>query len=260
MLDAAISLVHERGISTGLESISFDEVIRQAEVSRTSAYRRWPTRDRFYGEVLVELASGASLPVPAMDISRQITRAISDHAESLDSPQTRHELVVELLRYSIDADYELISTSPEWRTYRLLLASYEGIADADVRTAVAAGLSAAEQLALETRARIYAEFTALLGYRLKAPLSGPDGFEFMSRAAGAMMRGIVALLALGDDTLDTPRPMRAFDTSTPTEWTPAVYMVVSTVLSYIEPDPGVLWNRELIEDLIAAVSRYDHTR
>lgn len=256
MMDAAIAMVHERGISTGLESIAFDEVIRRADVSRTSAYRRWPTRDRFYGEILIELAQGASLPSPEMNVSGQVTQAILDRADRLGSPQARRDLIVELLRVAIGADFELVSTSPEWRTYRLLLASYEGIADDDVRQAVIVSLTAAEHRALTARARVYAEFTALLGYRLIPPLAGPDGFEFMSRAAGAMMRGVLGLLTLGDTALQTPRPMRAFGTSTAAEWVPAVYMVTGTVLSYIEPDPGIEWDRQILDDLVTAVGRF----
>lgn len=65
MLEAAIALVHERGMSTGLESLSFEDVIRDAQVSRTSAYRRWPRREQFYGEVMLALARGTDLPTTA---------------------------------------------------------------------------------------------------------------------------------------------------------------------------------------------------
>lgn len=256
MLAAAMTLVQDRGISTGLESIAFDEVIRRAGVSRTSAYRRWPTRDRFYGDVLLELAHGATLPTPEMGVTEPAAEAVMRHAPDLSSPQAHRDLVVELLQLSIQADYDLVSTSPEWRTYRLLLASYEGISDDEVRTAVTDALATSERRALEVRARVYAEFTALLGYRLIPPFSGPGGFEFMSRAAGATMRGVLALLSLGDTAVDTPQPMRAFGTSKATEWTPAVYMVTSTVLSYIEPDPGVTWDAQRIDDLVTAIRRW----
>ncbi|MFT3875241.1 MAG: TetR/AcrR family transcriptional regulator [Propioniciclava sp.] len=252
MLQAAITLVQERGLSTGLESIAFDEVIREAGVSRTSAYRRWPTRDRFYGDVLVELARGATLPAPEMSTALLDAQAV----RAVESPQAHRDLVVELLRVSIQADYAVASTSPQWRTYRLLLASYEGIADDEVRTAVAQALAQTERRALELRARVYAEFSALLGYRLVAPLAGPDGFEFMSRAAGATMRGVLALIALGDAGVSAPRAMHAFGASAVAEWSPAVYMVTAAVLSYIEPDPGVVWDQRRIEDLLTAIDAF----
>lgn len=254
MLETAMELVNERGISTGLESIAFDEVIREAGVSRTSAYRRWPQRDRFYGEVLVELAKGASLPSPEGTLAGPVGHIVLEHADHLESAQEHRNLVVELLRVSIGADFEVVITSPEWHTYRILLASYQGIVDKDVRQAVTEALAAADQRGVDMRARIYAQFTALLGYRLTPPLSGPDGFEFMSRAAGASMTGVLARQSLGDRSIERPRQMRAFGTTTAASWTPGVYMVTASVLSYIEPDPGVRWDRQRIEDLMAAIN------
>ena len=255
MLDTAMALVNARGISTGLESIAFDEVIREAGVSRTSAYRRWPQRERFYGEVLVELARGASLPTPQGTIAEPVVDIVMDHAGRLGSEQEHRNLVVELLRVTIGADFDLVITSPEWHTYRILLASYQGIVDNDVRESVTEALAAADQRALNTRAWIYAQFTALLGYRLASPLSGPDGFEFMSRAAGASMTGVLARHSLGDRAIEEPRQMRAFGASTAARWTPGVYMVASTVLSYIEPDPGVSWDEQRVDDLVTAIRR-----
>lgn len=125
-----------------------------------------------------------------------------------------------------------------------------------MRDAVATALTAAEKRALEARARVYAEFSALLGYRLVAPLSGPDGFEFMSRAAGASMTGALSRLSLGDSAMQEPRQMRAFGASSAAAWTPAAYMIAATVLSYIEPDPGIRWTTERIDDLLTAIMRF----
>ncbi len=259
ILDAAVALVHEQGISTGLEGIAFEAVVRRAEVSRTSAYRRWPKRDHFYGEVLLTLASGTTLPAPEGSVTGPAAGVVMDYAHRLESPQQRRTFVVELLRVSIGEDYRVVSTAPEWRTFTSLLASYRGIIDEGVRAAVAAALSAAERRSIETRARAYAQFTALLGYRLVPPLAGPDGFELMSRAAGATMTGLLTKLDLDDlDDLDgqAPRAGRAFGSTESAEWTPAIYMIAATVLSYIEPDPGIEWTSARVDDLLAAITSY----
>ena len=256
MLDAAVTLMHEQGISTGLESIPFDEIVRRAGVSRTSAYRRWPKRHTFYGDVLLELAGGTTLPASQTSIVGPAADVVREHAPRLATPQGHRDLVVELLRVSIGEDYRIVSRSPQWRTFTVLLSSHQGIADPRVRDEVSAALAAAEHRVTQTRARAYAQFTGLLGYRLVAPLAGPDGFELMSRAAGATMSGLLTRLTLGDDTADAPRPMRAFGSSRSAEWTPAVYMVASTVLAYIEPDPGVQWTRTRIDGLVTALNAY----
>lgn len=256
ILDAAVVLVHEQGVSTGLERIAFDEAVRRADVSRTSAYRRWPKREQFYGDVLMRLASGTTLPAPEDTVTGPAADVVRRYAQRLESPQEHRNLVVELLRVSIGRDYEIASTAPEWRTFTSLLASHQGITDDDVRKAVAAELAAAERRSVEARARVYAQFTALLGYRLVPPLAGPDGFELMSRAAGATMTGLLTKLSLSDPADSAPRRMRAFGSTELTEWTPATYMIASTVLSYIEPDPGVGWSPTRVDDLLTAIENY----
>lgn len=142
------------------------------------------------------------------------------------------------------------------RTFISLLASHQGITDNEVRKAVAAELVAAERRSVEVRARAYAQFTALLGYRLIPPLAGPDGFDLMSRAAGATMTGLLTKLSLSDPADLAPRLMRAFGSTELAEWRPATYMIASTVLGYIEPDPGVVWSPTRIDDLITAIEGF----
>lgn len=260
MLDAAIELVHQRGISTGLEAITFDEVVHKAGVSRTSAYRRWPKRDLFYNEILLELASGATLPIAAE--SKLVGAAAQDvfgRIKNPESPRGHRDLVVELLRVTSDADYEAVSTSTGRRTYHMLLSSYRGITDPEVRDKVGKLLADAERCTLEIRGRIYAEFTALLGYRLIPPLIGPSGFEMMGRAAGAIMNGLITQAELGDTgykTFSKPRRMRAFGASIAAEWSPVAYMMTATQLGYIEPDPGIEWSKEHTENLMAAIEQF----
>lgn len=253
MLDAAITLVHEQGVSTGLETIAFDEVVRRAGVSRTSAYRRWPGRDRFYGEVLLELASGPPLPSLGPEVLGRAAGIVQHYADDLESAQGRRDLVVELLRITITADYELVSTSPQWRTFHTLVVSHAGIPDHAIRAAVASALASAEQHATTTRARVYAQFAALVGYRLVAPLAGPDGFDLMSRAAGACMTGALGRLDLQGSLGHTAHPMRAFASTRVAAWTQPVYLMAATVLSYLEPDPGVHWTAQRGDDLIRAI-------
>lgn len=257
MLDVAVELVHQRGISTGLESITFDEVVHKAGVSRTSAYRRWPKRDLFYNEILLELASGTTLPISTESkLVGAAAQNVFERIKNPESPRGHRDLVVELLRVTSDADYEVVSTSTRWHTYHMLLSSYRGITDPEVRDKVGQLLADTERCTLEIRSRIYAEFTALLGYRLIPPLSGPSGFEMMGRATGAIMGGLMTQTELVDTALHKPRRMRAFGSSIAAEWSPVSYMMTATQLGYIEPDPGIEWTKEHTENLMVAIEQF----
>ena len=48
MLAAAVAMVHRTGLTVSLDHISFEDVIRDADVSRSAVYRRWPYKDLFY--------------------------------------------------------------------------------------------------------------------------------------------------------------------------------------------------------------------
>ena len=62
MLRAAAAMVHRAGLTVSLDHISFEDVIRDADVSRSAAYRRWPYKDLFYGDLIEELAKEGAPP------------------------------------------------------------------------------------------------------------------------------------------------------------------------------------------------------
>lgn len=255
MLDAAIEIAQERGFQASLEGIVFDEVVRRAGVSRTSAYRRWPARELFYGDILVELAHGTALRGSEENVLHQLVPIIRERAASLTTHQDRQNLIVEILRISLHADYRVASTSPQWKAFHALLASHSGLADPELRARVGEALRTTLEDFNQKRARVYAQFAALFGYRLVPPLAGPDGFDFMSRAVGALFLGLIQSEATYD-TNEAPRLMRPFGSSEQSEWIPAVYMLAGALLSYVEPDPHAQWDKTRVEDFIAAMESY----
>lgn len=256
MLEAAIALVHERGMSTGLESLSFEDVIRDAQVSRTSAYRRWPRREQFYGEVMLALARGTDLPTTAATMVGPTSELVERSGANFSDPQGHRNLVVELLRLSIDADFDAMRSSRPWKTFSTLIASHRGIADPALLTQVADALATVEQRAVELRARAYGQFSAALGYRLTPPLAGPDGFELMSQSTGSTMLGMLIKEPLQQDEEEPSRSLRALGSSELAVWRPATYAVTAMVLSFIEPDPGIEWTTQRADDLLATIRSY----
>ena len=56
MLQAAVAMVHRTGLTVSLDHISFEDVIRDADVSRSTAYRHWPYKDLLFSDLVKELA------------------------------------------------------------------------------------------------------------------------------------------------------------------------------------------------------------
>ena len=117
MLQAALAMVNQAGLTVSLEHISFEDVIRDAGVSRSAVYRRWPYKDLFFSDLLRELARGASPAIvtanpEAIDAVR---RTILGHLDWLKTPAYRRALAAEVLRQGALNEFEAFRGSAEWR-------------------------------------------------------------------------------------------------------------------------------------------------
>src|SRR3954454_845573 len=97
MLRPAITMINETGLTVSLDHIRFEDVIRNAEVARSTAYRHWPYKDLFFSDLIKELASSAS-PAIVNDEVSLIKQILSEHQDWLRTPQLRHSLILELIR------------------------------------------------------------------------------------------------------------------------------------------------------------------
>jgi AcrR family transcriptional regulator len=242
IVEAALARVHERGISVGLDGISLEEAIAASGVSRATAYRHWPSRVEFLRAVLIRVVHDAHLEPEGTEELDTLRAFVDANRRLLRTETGRRTIVVEGLRISVDADYRRLAASREWRDYLALTATCQGLPEGDLRSTVTAELAAAERIFVRHRAEVYARLPKLLGYRLVAPLADGHGFAVMSEAIGALMTGLV-VRATADET---SYRARAFGSSMESEWTSTSYALVAALLSYLEPDPTVVWSRERI--------------
>jgi AcrR family transcriptional regulator len=244
MLRAAAAMVHRAGLTVGLDHISFEDVIRDADVSRSAAYRRWPYKDLFYGDLIEELAKEGLPPGIVNAEYALIQQVVREFPGELDTPGQRHELLTELFRRLALLDFHALVGSPEWQTYIALQAAFNSIADTERRERVRAALAASEQ---ERRARVAAAWKLLanlFGYRIR-PETGAS-FDTVIALLDATLRGLVIMAQPSPEIVTPLVSANPFGATTAREWSLPALGAGSVAISFLEPDPAITWDGERV--------------
>ena len=249
MLDAALAMVNRTGLTVSLEHISFEDVIHDAEVSRSAVYRRWPYKDLFFSDLLKELARAAA-PAAAVnaETTRETLRAIvAAHSGGHATAAGRHDLLSELIRLGVTKDFEDVHSSTEWRTYLALHATFLSLPAGELRDEIQTALTRSEQGFTGRIAWSWQHMATLVGYRLR-PEAGGD-FTTIATLVSAAMRGMVTM-ALSNPDLRTWR-VRANPTgaSAPADWSLVGLSTASVAMAFLEPDPDVEWDDQRMASL-----------
>lgn len=244
MLEAALAMVNQAGLTVSLDHISLEDVIRDAGVSRSAVYRRWPYKDLFFSDLLKELARGASPAIAGENPEAfgSIRRILLEHVDWLEKPELRRALAAEALRQGALTEFETFHRSAEWRTYFALQATFLSLPDGDLRREVQSALTASEQ-ALTTRiAAAYTWVANLLGLRLRPELGAT--VETVVALANAVIRGMVIMAPSNPDIATRRFRANPFGAPEPAEWSQPALGMAGVVLGFVEPDPTIEWDDE----------------
>lgn len=241
MLQAAVTMINRDGLTVSLDHLSFEDVIRDADVSRSAVYRRWPYKDLFLSDLVKELARNAT-PTIVDDEVALMRRVLGEHLDWFDSAELRHSLIVELIRQLALLDFQTIYGSPGWRTYLALRATVASLAPGELRDQVQVTLAQSEQTRTARIAKSWEQLAGLLGYRLRPELG--VSFETLATMLNATMRGLV-ITALSAPGIATHRVQASpFGAAGKDEWSLAAIGVASIATAFLEPDPHIEWDDE----------------
>ncbi len=254
MLRAAVAMIHRTGLTVSLEHISFEDVIRDADVSRSSVYRRWPYKDLFFSDLVKELAKDAT-PAIVSDELTLIRSIVAGRLDWLSTPELRRGLIVELFRQLALFDFQALYESTEWRTYIALHATFMGLADGGLREEIRLALAASEQTHIARIAMAWQQLADLFGHRLRPELGAT--FESVATLIDATMRGLVIMALSMPDIAEHRAQARPFGAASTEEWSLPAAGLAGMATAFLEPDPAIEWDDERIAGVRRALTALD---
>ncbi|WP_034489088.1 TetR/AcrR family transcriptional regulator [Actinomadura oligospora] len=259
MLEAALAMVHQAGLTVSLDHISFEDVIRDAGVARSAVYRRWPYKDLFFSDLLRELARGTGPASGAGDIAAadSVRRVLLDHLGWVRTPGHRRALAAEVLRQGALREFETFLGSPEWRTYLALHATFLSLPDGDLRTEVQDALTASEHALTQRVAGTYRHVAGLIGLRLRPGLDAD--FDTVASLASATIRGLVVMAPANPSIVTRRFQANPFGAPEPAEWSQPALGIAGIVMTFLDVDPAVDWTDERVEELRRTLTAADQT-
>lgn len=190
LLDAARESLKIDGVESGLDAVTLDGAIVDADVPRGMAYKIWQDddqtpQDAFRRSVVVDLLSiPATAGLPA---TRELTGTyFEEHRETFEngSVEDRRALLREAMRLIGGSNYNSLADSGNWKLYAALRTA--AVTRPKVDPALMNVLLAGEQYLIEQYCSLYQDILTVFDLRLRDGLT----LELFAAAAYALNEGL----------------------------------------------------------------------
>lgn len=190
MLEEGLRMVTELGVTASLEDLSVEQVISAAGVPRASAYRMWPYRGDFIGDLLEHMAGpgpdrfgSGSYDVKTLTLA---TETVLNHKDRMVTAEGRRAVACEAIRVGAEQNYGHIASDPRWKIYIALIATSGGARDPATRARVAAALAESDGRFTANMASFYDLMGGLMGFRPRPSCS----YDHLAVAGAAVVEGL----------------------------------------------------------------------
>lgn len=238
MIEVAVAKVTTTGLTVSLDHLSFENVIEEADVSRSSAYRVWQSRNDFMQELMLTLSAtdwqdAVNADRPSMAPALNAMRV---HCTNFDTPESRRAIWAEGARVACLNEYSLLSDRPQWRTYLAIRAALMSTPAGDFKERIEDSLAEAHAALTELIGVSYSGFSRLFGYEPRFP---EMRWQHIAATCLNVLEG-AALRSFGRDLPADQHWEAAPFGGAPAQWSPLTMSYVSTFDALLRPIEGFI--------------------
>lgn len=240
MLRTGVARVMREGLRVSFDLLRLEDLIAEAGVARSAVYRRWPTKNHYYADLLRRLTDfeGSGLNRYAAATVGTVVAALRERIDRLASPEGRRSVLVELCRIGIEHNFLTVSEAPEWHIYVTIAATMTTLPDdGELRRDLQRSLYESESSFFDRMAGVYTTLWGLVGYRVRPDLAELD-MRTIGQIGAAIVEG-VGLNSIADPQMRARRfRIDPYHTGEQAEWSLPALGFTSLLLSLLEPDPA----------------------
>lgn len=195
LIDAAVARLRVRGVESGLDAVTLDGAILDADVPRGMSYKIWRVEEETPQDAFRHATVLALLSIPAvagLPMTKQFAVEQIDKArEALESSDAlrRQAALSHLIRTVGHFNHHALAQSADWRLYTALRAA--AITRPDTDPAVMKALIDGEKFLIEEYSAFYTEMASTVGLALRSEYS----MDEFSSAAYSLNEGLSMRLA-----------------------------------------------------------------
>ncbi|WP_159930011.1 TetR/AcrR family transcriptional regulator [Rhodococcus sp. WAY2] len=201
VLDTALEMLQETGLTVSLAHLKMEELIRIADVPRSSVYREWETAEEFYVALMERMLEPAEDQGVAFDEEtiRIALAVIEEHRDELGTVDGRRRVLMEAIRQGVARNFEAVSRALAWRTFTTLNSTLPALEE-EHRERIQAALVAADEHFINRMAAFYESVISYFGLQFKP---GFDVYKFTATAS-SVVEGLIGRSFVNPTLVNTP--------------------------------------------------------